>query len=153
MSSEPIAPDASAAVVRGLAGILLDEPLEAHPRGRDLVRTGPGDWFGYGRVEAVRAALGVEPGTEEARAVGIAPSVPDTRLEAVSRAVRTALHGMPSAIADVGPLTVTLGADSGYELGILVARLQAALWCELLRGEADPPEADGLSVVVRVSAS
>ena len=141
-----------AAVVRGLRDILVDEPLERHPRGRDLVRTGPGDWFGYGRVEAVRAALGVEPGTDAAIEVGIPPAGPGTRLEAVSRAVGVALYEVDSATADVGPLTVALGADTPYELGMVVARLQAALWSELLRGEAGIPSADGLSVVVHVSA-
>ncbi len=141
-----------AAVVSGLRNILVDEPLESHPRGRDLVRTGPEDWFGYGRVEAVRAALGIEPGTDPATEVGIPPAGPDSRLEAVARAVRAALHGLESATADLGPLTVTLGADTPYELGMVVARLQAALWCELLRGEAGTPTADGLSVVVHISA-
>ncbi|WP_256792695.1 coenzyme F420-0:L-glutamate ligase [Terrabacter sp. Ter38] len=142
-----------AAVVRGVPGILVDEPLESHPRGRDLVRTGPGDWFGYGRVEAVRAALGIEPGSPEAVDVGIAPAGTDTRLDAVSRAVRAALHGVESGTADVGRLSVTLGADSPYELGQLVARLRAALWCEWLAAEAGPPSADGLSAVVHVSGA
>ena len=141
------------AVVRGVPGILVDEPLAAHPRGRDMVRTGPGDWFAYGRVEAVRAALGIEPGSEVAVAVGIAPAGEDTRFDAVSRAVRAALHGVDSATADVGRLTVTLGADSPYDLGRLVARLETALWCEWLQGHADPPSTDGLSVVVHVSAA
>jgi len=140
-----------AAVLRGLPDVLVDEPLEAHPRGRDLVRTGPGDWFGYGRVEAVRAALGIEPGTPEAEAVGVAPAGPDTRLDAVSRAARAALHGVESGTADVGRLSVTLGAESPYELGQLVARLRTALWAEWLVGQPDPPSADGLSTVVRVS--
>src|SRR5665811_1191778 len=35
------------------------EPGESATGARDLVRTGLGDWFGYGAVEAVRAALGV----------------------------------------------------------------------------------------------
>ena len=141
------------AVVRGVPGILVDEPLVGHPRGRDLVRTGPGDWFGYGRVEAVRAALGVEPGSPDAEAAGIAPAADDTRLDAVSRAVRVALHGVDSGTADVGRLAVTLGADTPYQLGRLVARLDAALWCEWLRGRVDAPSADGLSVVVHVSAA
>jgi coenzyme F420-0:L-glutamate ligase/coenzyme F420-1:gamma-L-glutamate ligase len=140
------------AVVRGLTDVLLDEPLSSHPRGRDLVRTGPGDWFGYGRVEAVRAALGVEPGTDDALAVGITPAGEGTRLDAVSRAVRLALHGVDSGTADVGRLTVTLGAATPYELGRLVARLEAALWCEWLRAEPEATAADGLSVVVHVSA-
>jgi coenzyme F420-0:L-glutamate ligase/coenzyme F420-1:gamma-L-glutamate ligase len=142
-----------AAVLRGLAGVLVDAPLTAHPRGRDLVRTGPGDWFGYGRVEAVRAALGIEPGSPEAEAVGVAPAVDDTRLEAVSRAVRAALHGVESGTADVGRLSVTLGADTPYELGRLVVRLGVALWCEWLVGEPEVPAADGLSTVVHVSAA
>jgi coenzyme F420-0:L-glutamate ligase/coenzyme F420-1:gamma-L-glutamate ligase len=142
-----------AAVLRGLPDVLVDEPLEAHARGRDLVRTGPDDWFGYGRVEAVRAALGIEPGSPEAAAVGIAPGGTDTRLEAVARAVRVALHGVESGTADVGRLTVTVGAETAYELGVLVTRLRTALWCEWLEGRADPPSADGLSAVVHVSGA
>jgi coenzyme F420-0:L-glutamate ligase/coenzyme F420-1:gamma-L-glutamate ligase len=117
------------------------------------VRTGPGDWFGYGRVEAVRAALGIEPGSPEAEAVGVAPAGPDTRLDAVSRAARAALHGVESGTADVGRLSVTLGADGPYELGQLVTRLCTALWCEWLVGRPDPPSADGLSTVVHVSGA
>ncbi|GAA2489805.1 coenzyme F420-0:L-glutamate ligase [Terrabacter carboxydivorans] len=141
------------AVLRGLPDVVLDEPLEGHPRGRDLVRTGPGDWFGHGRVEAVRAALGIEPGSPEAAEVGVAPAAGDSRLDAVSRAVRAALHGVESGTADVGHVSVTLGADSAYELGRLVTRLTTALWCEWLVGEAGPPSADGLSAVVRISGA
>jgi coenzyme F420-0:L-glutamate ligase/coenzyme F420-1:gamma-L-glutamate ligase len=140
------------AVVRGLHDALVDEPLTAHPRGRDLVRTGPGDWFGYGRVEAVRAALGVEPGTADALDVGIPPAGADSRIGSVSRAVRAALQGIESGTADIGPLTVTLGADGPHELGRAVARLEVALWAEGLRGDADVPSADGLAVLVHVSA-
>ncbi|EWT00483.1 F420-dependent oxidoreductase [Intrasporangium oryzae NRRL B-24470] len=143
-----------AALVRGLGRFVLtagDEPLEAHPRGRDLVRTGPGDWFGYGRVEAVRASLGIEPGSEVAERVGIAPVHGDSRLEAVARATQAALHGVESGTADIGHVSVTLGADGPYELGILTARLCSALWCEWLVGEPQTPAADGLSVVVGVS--
>ena len=142
-----------AAVLRGLPDVLVDEPLASHPRGRDLVRTGPGDWFGYGRVEAVRAALGIEPGSADAADVGLAPAGRDTRLDAVGRAVRVALHGVRSGTADVGPLAVTLGADTAYELGALVSRLQAALWCEWLVGTPDHPAPDGLSVEVHVSGA
>jgi coenzyme F420-0:L-glutamate ligase/coenzyme F420-1:gamma-L-glutamate ligase len=142
-----------AAVLRGLPDVLVAEPVASHPRGRDLVRTGPGDWFGYGRVEAVRAALGIEPGSSDAAAVGIAPAAGDTRIDAVGRAVRAALHGVPSATADVGPLTVTLGADTAYDLGRLVSRLCAALWCEWLEGVPTTPSADGLSVEVHVSGA
>ena len=71
-------------------------PPERHPGGRDLVRTGPGDWFGYGRVEAVRAALGVEPGSALARGGRHRhPSAGDTRQTAMSRAVRACPARVP----------------------------------------------------------
>ena len=141
------------AVVRGLASLVPESVDPAAPRGRDLVRTGPDDWFGYGRVEAVRAALGIEPGSADATAVGIPPAsrAGDTRLDAVGRAVRAALHGVDSGTADIGPLAVTLGADTPFELGRLTARLEAALWSEWLRGSPGAPSGDGLSVEVAVA--
>ena len=142
-----------AALVRGLAAFVPDTDDPAALRGRDLVRSGADDWFGYGRVEAVRAALGVEPGTADADAVGIPPPSrsDSTRLEAVGRAARTALHGVDSGTADLGQLSVTLGAATPFELGRLTARLEAALWCEWLSGTPGQPSADGLSVVVSVT--
>ena len=147
-------------VVRGLpddVGGLPDSGpggADGSPGGaRDLVRTGPEDWFGQGRVEAVRAALGVAPGTPLASRVGIPPAGPDTRAGAVSRAVRVALALDEDATADVGDDSVTVGAEDPYALGRLVARLQAALWCDGLEGAPLAPAADGCSVVVRVSAS
>jgi len=144
-----------AAVVRGLASLVWEHVDPLAPRGRDLVRTGPEDWFGYGRVEAVRAALGIEPGTEEATTVGIPPAdrSTSTRLDAVARAVRAAVAGVDTGTADVGQLSVTLGADTPFELGRLTARLEAALWCESLRGTPGTPSADGLSVAVGISGA
>lgn len=130
-----------AALVRGLADLVADRPEAHHRAARDLVRTGPEDWFGYGRVEAVRAALGIEPGSSSAEEVGIPRQGPETRLERVSRAVSVALHGIDGATADVGPTRVTLGADSAYDLGMLSARLTSALWCEWLSAEIGPPAA------------
>ncbi|GAA6524525.1 coenzyme F420-0:L-glutamate ligase [Intrasporangium sp. DVR] len=142
-----------AALVRGLARFVPEMDDPAAPRGRDLVRTGPEDWFGYGRVEAVRAALGVEPGTSDAEAVGIPPvsRSDSTRLDAVGRAVRTALHSVDSGTADIGHLSVTLGADTPFELGRLAARLETALWAEWLRATVAEPSADGLTVIVAVA--
>ena len=90
---------------------------------------------------------------DAAVAVGIPPSSPgeSTRLDAVGRAVRTALHAVDSGSADLGQLSVTLSADTPFELGRLTARLEAALWCEWLRGTPGQPSADGLSVVIEVS--
>ncbi len=149
-----------AAVVRGLADVVLGAAVEGDesddgrgaPLGaRDLVRTGRDDWFGHGQVEAVRAALGVPPGSALALEVGIPPVGPDTRAESVARAVRVALAADDEATADVGEASVTLGADSPFELGHLVARLQAALWCDGLAGEPAVPAVDGCSVVVQVA--
>jgi coenzyme F420-0:L-glutamate ligase/coenzyme F420-1:gamma-L-glutamate ligase len=138
-----------AAVVRGLGDLVTDDPTV--PGGRDLVRTGPDDWFGYGRVEAVRASLGIEPGSSLAEEVGIPGQGEEGRLERVSRAVSVALAGLPGATADVGPRTVTLDADTPYDLGVLAARLQAALWCEWLTAAIEPPPPGSLSVTAHVT--
>ncbi|TQM62318.1 coenzyme F420-0:L-glutamate ligase [Humibacillus xanthopallidus] len=146
------------AVVRGLADVVLDDASDGGLNGgldgaRGLVRTGPDDWFALGRVEAVRAALGVAPGTALAARVGIPPAGPDTRTGAVARAVRLALAADDEATADVGDESVTLGADGPYALGRLVARLEAALSCDGLEGRPLAPAADGCSVVVQVRAA
>lgn len=47
------------AVVRGLGRYVTTADGEG---AAGCTRTGPSDWFGYGQVEAVRAALGVPPG-------------------------------------------------------------------------------------------
>lgn len=138
-----------AAVVRGLAGLVAAD--EGLPGGRDLVRTGPQDWFGYGRVEAVRAALGVEPGGTLAAQVGIPHVGDESRLDRVSRAASVALVGVEGATADVGPRTVTLGADSPFDVGMLAARFQAALWCDWLTSTIEPPGAGASTVTVHVT--
>jgi coenzyme F420-0:L-glutamate ligase/coenzyme F420-1:gamma-L-glutamate ligase len=154
-----------AAVVRGVVGLVPEgtdpdagaddgaddsaDDMKA-PGARDLVRTGPQDWFGHGRLEAVRAALGVEPGTELSQRVGVASVLPEPRSQTVARAVRLALLEDEEATADVGEHSVTLGSDSPYALGLLVSRLRTALWCEALVGEAAAPSVDGCSVVVAV---
>jgi coenzyme F420-0:L-glutamate ligase/coenzyme F420-1:gamma-L-glutamate ligase len=138
------------AVVRGLGDLVPEDPGPAPLGARDLVRTGPQDWFGLGRVEAVRAALGIEPGSADAARVGIPRQRPETRVERVSRAVSVAVHGMEGATADVGPTRVTLGADTAYDLGVLASRLEAALWCEWLSAAIEPPGAGLLTVSVGI---
>jgi coenzyme F420-0:L-glutamate ligase/coenzyme F420-1:gamma-L-glutamate ligase len=138
------------AVVRGLGDLVPEDPGAGLPGARDLVRTGPQDWFGHGRVEAVRAALGIEPGSADAEEVGIPRQRPETRTERVSRAVSVAVHGMEGASADVGPTRVTLGAETAYDLGMLASRLEAALWCEWLSAAVEPPAPGGLTVSVGI---
>lgn len=100
-----------------------------------LVRTGREDWFAYGHAEAVRAALGTEPGSAQSAEIGIASTAPESRIERVSRAVAVALAGAPDAAVDVGVDLVRVSAPTGYVLGLTVARLQVALWGEGLRGQ------------------
>ena len=65
--------------VRGLDDWVPDPDRTASDvaEARSLVRTGALDWFALGSAEAVRAALGVQPGTELAARVGIASSGPE----------------------------------------------------------------------------
>jgi coenzyme F420-0:L-glutamate ligase/coenzyme F420-1:gamma-L-glutamate ligase len=100
-----------------------------------LVRTGREDWFGYGHAEAVRAALGTEPGSPQSAEIGIASTGPESRTARLSRAIAVALVGAPEAGVDVGPDVLRVSAPTAYVLGLAVARLQVALWGEGLRGE------------------
>jgi coenzyme F420-0:L-glutamate ligase/coenzyme F420-1:gamma-L-glutamate ligase len=141
------------AVVRGLSALVPEAADPSAARARDLVRTGPDDWFGYGRIEAVRAALGIEPGSDIANEVGIPPTnrAESTVFDALARSVRAALAGVDSGTAECDGLEVTLRADSPFELGRLAARFDAALWSERLRGVRAEPSTDGGSVVVTVA--
>ncbi|WP_347350272.1 coenzyme F420-0:L-glutamate ligase [Intrasporangium sp.] len=136
-----------AAVVRGLADLVTGGESVA-TGAADLVRTGPSDWFALGRVEAVRAALGVAPGSARSAAVGISPARPGPQCEAVRRAVALALHTVPGGRADVGETSVRLGADGPYELGRLLARFEVALAAESLVGTPGVPTVDGCAVEV-----
>ena len=62
------------AIVRGLAWATADPGGRGAPGALGasaLVRTGPGDWFRLGPVEAVREALGVAPGSTDSERIGI----------------------------------------------------------------------------------
>jgi coenzyme F420-0:L-glutamate ligase / coenzyme F420-1:gamma-L-glutamate ligase len=126
-----------AALVRGLNPHWLGSDAAG---ARTLVRVGPGDWFALGHVEAVRAALGVEPGSQASHEVGIPSVAPDEALGArVGRVVALALREVPGGSADVGvddhrgTAQVSLGAPDDYDLGRLVVRAQVAAASEGLR--------------------
>lgn len=149
-----------AAVVRGLAGLVLD----ADGAGASaLLRAADEDWFRLGHVEAVRSALGVPPGTP-----GLPPAVlpPGGAVDRLTRAAAVALAA-PSPWPEAGRLdvTVTAGPDrpelavarvSGpspaateatLALGALVQRLLAAAWAEDLQARLCPgsdPDAGAL---------
>ena len=135
------------ALVRGAgAWVGLDDGVGAAA----LVRTGREDWFAYGRAEAVRASLGVEPGTPAADECGIPAVFPEPVADRIGRAVRVALHAVPDVGIDAGTADLRVSADDPYSLGRAVARLEAALWGEGLAAEA-PVSPAGLEVVVRIS--
>lgn len=118
-------------------------------RARDLVRSGPEDWFAYGVAESVRAALGVEPDTPDAQSVGLPALLDEPAGERLGRALRLALHLSTQvrldARADTAePAVVRLSCADPVELGRALGRLDAALWAERLRrtGEDIGQDAD-----------
>lgn len=125
-----------AAVVRGLPAEWFAAQA---PGARTVVRTGPADWFALGHVEAVRAALGVAPGSGDSEEIGVRPVREDPLADRVARVVALALHGVEEGSADVGvdPASgvaeVVLGAPDDIDLGRLVARLEVAAHAEDLR--------------------
>ncbi len=121
-----------AAIIRGLA------PEAFTPAGggaRSVVRTGPGDWFALGHVEAVRSALGAPPGSAAARSVGI-PSDSDGFGGRVHRVIALALLDCEEGAVDL-ELTqttarLTASAVDERALGRVLVRLEVAAYSEAL---------------------
>ncbi|WP_226963897.1 coenzyme F420-0:L-glutamate ligase [Nostocoides sp. F2B08] len=139
------------AVVRGLpwASDDVDEPGAG-----GLVRIGPGDWFRTGPVEALRAALGVEPGSAESESIGIRAvgALEDVEVRA-GRVVALAGHGSGAGVT--GRMTgsdaevrIEVEASSAYGLGRVVERVSVAAASEDL--EVVGCEVAGLRAVVTV---
>ncbi len=99
---------------------------------RDLIRTGPQDWFGYGMLEAVRAALGVEPGSAAAAEVGIPFIAGEDAATRAHRALRVALLTCPLASARIDGQTIVLAAPDDFTLGVVSTRAEVALHGERL---------------------
>ena len=129
----------SSATGSGAAGSGAPASLAAAAGAAQLVRTGPGDWFALGHVEAVRAALGIRPGSPESEQVGIRAVGGETFGDVVGRVVAvTLLHdedasvdlqvidgGQPSTWGTASA-EVTLGAFDDFALGRLAQRLEVA---------------------------
>jgi coenzyme F420-0:L-glutamate ligase/coenzyme F420-1:gamma-L-glutamate ligase len=140
------------AVLRGLGEFVTGSVGE--PGGRSLVRTGREDWFAMGAVEAVRAALGVEPGSELAERVGI-PSISDEPVAArIRRAVAVAMAGQAldeGVGVDVGVDALVVTGGDPVDRGIVAARIGMALWGEGLTASIDPASRRGAEdVTVRL---
>jgi coenzyme F420-0:L-glutamate ligase/coenzyme F420-1:gamma-L-glutamate ligase len=134
--------------VRGLGSVV--ERGDAAPGARALVRTGPSDWFGSGRAEAVRASLGVEAGTRLATQVGVPSALPESRAARLERAVRVALLDVEEVTATCALDAVTLEGDDAFTLGVAATRLSVALHGEGLPATTERPPADGSRVRIRV---
>ena len=123
---------------------------------RRLVRTGAGDWFALGHVEALRSALGVAPGSADSEAVGIRSVGAEPFAVRVARVVALTLFADEDASLDLeitgeggtddggddtaygeGIATVTLGASDAYRLGRLTQRLEVAAVSEDLHVRID----------------
>lgn len=113
-------------------------------RARDLVRSGPEDWFAYGVAESVRTALGVPPGTQEALDVGLPLLLDEPVAGRFERALRLAAHdGVAVGVEVTDPGRATLTCPDPVELGRVLGRLDAALWAEGLRRTSRADGRDG----------
>lgn len=124
-----------------LSGLGAHVTAEDGPGAGGLVRTGPSDWFGLGRAEAVRAALGVAPGSPAAIEAGIESVAPEALRERAIRAVGVALAAGDPVEAHVseGPgeaLAIRLAGVDPVALGRVWARLEVALAGERLHCSA-----------------
>jgi coenzyme F420-0:L-glutamate ligase/coenzyme F420-1:gamma-L-glutamate ligase len=94
------------------------------------------DWFRYGHVEAVRAAL--RAGESDPDDSVPSPALtPETVAVRANRALALALAGNSGLVTGVvtdtvGEVTVELTGGSAYAMGVAVARLHVALWSEHL---------------------
>ena len=148
-----------AALVRGLPRRWFAADADG---ARTLVRTGPGDWFALGHAEAVRAALGVAPGTTAAEETGIASTAPEPLGDLVARVVALALVEVPDGSADVevhssvgGPGTSDGGdtGGGGRSHGGGTGGAASPGWAEVVLDAPDPYELGRLVERVRVAAT
>lgn len=166
-----------AAVVRGLPESWFIAPAGGNERADDnesgslggqfssgagqLVRTGAGDWFALGHVEAVRQVLGVTPGSPDSEAVGIRAVGAEPFADRVARVVSLTLFADEDASLDLevhvtpgdpgGVAAVTLGAADDFALGRLVQRLEIAAASEDLHATVTGEPTREHSVTATVS--
>jgi coenzyme F420-0:L-glutamate ligase/coenzyme F420-1:gamma-L-glutamate ligase len=130
--------------IRGLGQYVRD--AESASGAKSLVRTGPQDWFAYGMVEAVRAALGVQPGSAAASQVGIPFLAPEPVATRARRALRVALLTCPTAFGEISNDTLLLVAPDSFTLGVVASRAEVALRGEGLSADLTCSPAPTLTV-------
>jgi coenzyme F420-0:L-glutamate ligase/coenzyme F420-1:gamma-L-glutamate ligase len=104
--------DRPAALVRGLDAFVT---ADDGPGAAALLRDGDADWFRHGHLDAVRAAVGVPPGTD---AVPPAPMLPGDALDRLTRAVDVA--GASPQWAGTAPVDVRAAAGGAIAAEIAV---------------------------------
>lgn len=132
-----------AAHLRGLRQYVLDASRTCGAK--DIVRTGPQDWFGYGSAEAVRAALGVQPGSATAADVGMAQLASEDTTTRATRALRVALLTCPDVAGKVDQDSITLLAGDEFSLGVASSRAEVALHGEGLTASLTRPQEPALA--------
>jgi len=172
------------ALVRGLGGVAGSPSTSRRGSGDDVAvvggpdgegaagctRTGEGDWFAHGHVEAVRAALGSPPGAVEPPPVDPAADSGPARLRR-ALAVATGAGAPAGAAAALARAPGPGAADEGVAVegsvaegavvdvtgtplavGALAERVRLALWAEGLdaRWEVVGDSGDGGTAAARV---
>lgn len=124
-----------AALVRGLAPRATASPGAAGAR--SMIRTGPGDWFALGSLEAVRASLGAPPGSIAATLVGVASTAAEPDSARAQRVVDLALLGSEPLVEPDGVRicddVIEVSIADAFARGRIAARLEVALHSERLR--------------------
>jgi coenzyme F420-0:L-glutamate ligase/coenzyme F420-1:gamma-L-glutamate ligase len=142
-----------AALVRGLGALVTSAD---GPGAAALLRTGPGDWFRYGHVEAVRAAVGVPPGTPGVPLVPLAPGAARERLARAVSVAQASPHWPVDARVAVVPegVRIEVPPDAGtgalLSLGALAQRVIALASAEGVVAEASVYDAAPGSLLIRV---
>lgn len=139
------------AIVRGLPWATTSPE---QPGARSLVRTGPGDWFGSGPVEAVRNALGVAPGSELSERIGIRSVSSEDLRTRLQRALDLALYPLGGAVSGTptgaeDDLGLRVEASDAYLLGQAVARVRVALASEDLEAVREHRDSSSVHLVVK----
>lgn len=128
------------AIVRGLPWAATEAEADEADEARGashLVRTGPGDWFRLGHIEAVREALGVEPGSPDSEQIGIRPLHAEPLAARIERVRRLALHEASECSGTVDEVSIEFEASDAYALGSVVTRAKVAAASEDLVAEVE----------------
>ncbi len=143
-----------AAVVAGAAAYVMEDD---GPGAASMLRGAGGawwqDWFRYGHVEAVRAALQAgRPVSGDA--VAAPPMGPEPVAARANRALTLAIAGAPEQVSGavtegMAGVIVELAGASAYAMGAAVARLHVALWSEHLATSPDREEGTQARFAIR----